>query len=373
MACGKLSIILLEPYGGGSHRQWYEGYRRHSRHEVTVLSLPGKNWKWRMHGGALTLARIYREKGLQPDRILATDMLDLTTFLALTRDLTADVPAALYFHENQITYPWSPNDRDREKGRETHYGFINIASALAADACWFNSRFHMESFVGAVEPLFGRFPDYNEPESASLIADKSRVLPLGLDLRRLDPFRVEKEDPGGPPLILWNHRWEYDKNPSDFFQVLFDLADEGHDFRVVVLGEHFEKYPPLFREARERLGDRVVHFGFAKDFSDYAGWLWKSDIIPVTSNQEFFGASLMEALYCETLPILPRRLTYPELVGDDRFPGHFYSGRDGLEERLGGHLLSFRETDRRPFREIAAYYDWERMAPIYDDSMEGLA
>jgi glycosyltransferase involved in cell wall biosynthesis len=313
---------------------------------------------------------MFREEGIRPDRILATDMLDLSTFLALTRDLTAGVPALLYFHENQITYPWSPDDRDREKGRDTHYGFINIASALAADACWFNSRFHLESFVRAVEPFLRQFPDFNEPDTASRIREKSRVLHLGLDLERLDHFRAEKEKTGGPPLVLWNHRWEYDKNPADFFQVLFELADEEVEFRVAVLGEHFVKHPPVFREARERLGDRIVHFGYASDFREYASWLWKADILPVTSNQEFFGASLMEALYCETIPILPRRLTYPELVDYDRFNDFFYDDREGLKKILRKRLLSFPETDRRPLREIAARYHWQNMAPIYDRAME---
>ena len=76
--------------------------------------------------------RIY-QSDFQPDLIISTDMLDLTTFLSLTRSKTADIPIVLYFHENQITYPWSSNDRDVMEKRDIHYGFINIASALAAD------------------------------------------------------------------------------------------------------------------------------------------------------------------------------------------------------------------------------------------------
>ena len=38
-----------------------------------------------------------------------------------------------------------------------------------------------------------------------------------------------------------------------------------------------------------------------------------SDILPITSNQDFFGGSIIEAMYCETTPLLPKRLTYPEL------------------------------------------------------------
>ena len=44
--------------------------------------------------------------------------------------------------------------------------------------------------------------------------------------------------------------------------------------------------------------------GLCQVKKEYAKWLWKADIIPVTSNQEFFGASVMEAIYCNTWPIL---------------------------------------------------------------------
>jgi Domain of unknown function (DUF3524). len=41
-----------------------------------------------------------------PDAVLATDMLNLPTWLGLMRrQLPATTPVALYMHENQLTYP----------------------------------------------------------------------------------------------------------------------------------------------------------------------------------------------------------------------------------------------------------------------------
>ncbi|MDX1521413.1 MAG: DUF3524 domain-containing protein, partial [Anaerolineae bacterium] len=134
-----MKILLIEPYYTGSHAAWTDGYAKYSQHQVDILSLPGRFWKWRMHGGAVTLARKFLASTLRPDLILATDMLDLTTFLALTRERTSGIPTAIYFHENQLTYPWSPTDRDIPLNRDKHYGFINYTSALAADAVLFNS------------------------------------------------------------------------------------------------------------------------------------------------------------------------------------------------------------------------------------------
>ena len=100
-----MDVLLIEPYYGGSHKTWADGYKRHSQHEVTLLTLPDQFWKWRMQGGAVTLARLYQAGNYQPDVILASDMFNLATFRTLTQNLTSDIPIALYFHESQLTYP----------------------------------------------------------------------------------------------------------------------------------------------------------------------------------------------------------------------------------------------------------------------------
>ena len=308
-----MKILLLEPYFTGSHKAWAEGYQSNSAHDIQIISLPGKFWKWRMHGGAISVAKEFMQSDFQPDLIISTDMLDLTTFLSLTRSKTADIPIVLYFHENQITYPWSSNDRDVMEKRDIHYGFINIASALAADHVLFNSQFHMDSFLSGGKKILKHFPDNQELDSMEIIQSKSDILYLGMDLSILDSHKAQKS---GDPLILWNHRWEYDKNPESFFHLLYRLDKEGFPFEIAILGESFKTTPSIFDEAKDKLNDRIVHYGFCDQFKDYAQWLWKADILPVTSNQDFFGISIMEAIYCGVYPILPKRLTYPELLPD---------------------------------------------------------
>ncbi|NTW02599.1 MAG: DUF3524 domain-containing protein, partial [Oscillochloris sp.] len=79
-----MHILWLDPFHGGSHAAVAAGYATHSRHQVTILSLPiDGGWRWRMRGGAVRLARCARESMLKPDLIVASDMLDLATFRAL--------------------------------------------------------------------------------------------------------------------------------------------------------------------------------------------------------------------------------------------------------------------------------------------------
>jgi len=381
-----VNILIVEPYFTGSHAAWAEGYKKHSRHNVEILSMPGRYWKWRMHGGAVTLARRFLSAGFAPDLILATDMLDLSTFTALTRPLSNNIPTAIYFHENQLTYPWAEDDRDRVKGRDGHYGFINFASALAAKRVFFNSAFHQDSFLQAIELYLKALPDFTELSLVESIRKKSAVLYVGMDFNALDLARGEVKSihkaPPDPPLILWNHRWEHDKNAEEFFRALYILMDRGVEFEVAVLGENFKKRPVVFDEAHIRLGKRVIHYGFVEDYAAYARWLARADIVPVTSLHDFFGCSVVEAIYCGAFPILPRRLAYPEHLSANAGEGGeeagvlkkcFYNNFDGLVRRLEWAALKIKETRKFNFRAGVARYSWEVMARIYDGEMEKAA
>jgi glycosyltransferase involved in cell wall biosynthesis len=365
-----MRILLVEPYFTGSHAAWANGLAQHSQHQIDILSLPGRFWKWRMHGGAVTLAQEFRASDLMSDLILVTDMLDLTTFLALTRDKTSNLPVAIYFHENQLTYPWSPDDRDIVQQRDKHYGFINYTSALAADAVLFNSAYHQESFLAALPKLLKHFPDYNELNTVKQIREKSRVLPLGLDLQRLDQSSLiepdEKIGLASKPLIIWGHRWEYDKGPEEFFEALTILSERGLDFDLAVLGENFSQKPDVFLAAEKTLAKHIVQFGYVESFADYAKWVWRADILPITSNQDFFGASVVEALYCDCFPLLPKRLAYPHIIPSEYHPRCFYDDFDDLVDRLGEAILNIEEIRQFSLRSVVAHCDWREQAKTYD-------
>ncbi len=366
-----MRILLVEPYYTGSHAAWAKGYAHHSQHHIDILSLPGRFWKWRMHGGAVTLAGKFLEVDFQPDLLLVSDMLDLTTFLALTRTKSAILPVAIYFHENQLTYPWSPTDRDLAQKRDKHYGFINYTSALTADVVLFNSRYHQESFLDALPKLLKHFPDYNELDTVKQIREKSQVLSLGLDLQRFDEFRPSQLNEKS--LIIWGHRWEYDKGPEEFFRALTILSERGLDFELVVLGENFSQKPEVFLTAEKTLSKHIVQFGYAESFADYAKWLWKADILPVTSNQDFFGASVVEALYCDSFPLLPKRLAYPYIIPSEYHPLCFYDDFDDLVSRLTAAITNFEQTRQFSIRSVVTQYDWREQSKLYDKLFLDLA
>lgn len=361
-----MKVWLVEPYYTGSHQTWADGYKVHSRHKVRLLTLPGRFWKWRMQGGAVTLARRAGEIGERPDLILASDMLNLPVFMALCGERLASVPVALYFHENQLTYPLQPGEK-----RDLHYGFINFVSALRADAIFFNSAYHLSAFFDELPRLLKHFPDYNELWTVEALRAKASRLPLGLDLAHFDTHRPE-EPATGRPLVLWNHRWEYDKDPQTFFRAIYTLADQadkgsGADFGLILLGESFRNWPDEFLVARQRLPEHIVHFGYAQDAATYARLLWQADVVVGTALHEFFGASVVEACYCDCLPILPHRLAYPELLPAAHHDACLYDDFDGLLDRLRHALSHVEESRSFSLRSHVRCFDWQQMARRYDD------
>ena len=379
-----MHILFLNPFHGGSHAAVAEGYARHSRNDVAILSLSiAGGWRWRMRGAAITLARqlraYVRDNSPKIDIIITTDMLDVATFAGLTRDLISGVPLALYVHENQLTYPL-PHGR----ARDLAFPWINYTSALAADLVCFNSAFHRQAFLEALPGLVGRYHDHQELDLIDGVAAKSHVLPPGIELARLDEpgdrgRGVGIRDNGPiqpptpitqPPVILWNSRWEYDKGPATFFAALRELVERGVEFRVIVAGEHVDPNEPHFLAAREWLGDRVLAWGFAPDFATYRALLWQADIVVSCAIQEFFGISVVEAMYCACVPVLPRRLSYPELLPPQYHAACLYDDDAELADRLEAVIRDPPALGRYDFRSVAAQYDWSVLAPRYDALFE---
>ena len=357
--------LFVEPFFGGSHRSFAEGLARHSRHEIVLLTLPAAEWRRRMRRGAQELAIAARDIEGPFDLIIATDMLDLPAFLALTRPRFNDIPVLLYMHENQFTYP-----RLRGTKFNSWFGQVNYLSACAADRVAFNSAFHRDDFLGALRTLSGQPNNWLLPEAIADIKAKSLVLPVGVDLARLDAFRCQP-DPGAPSLVLWNHRWEFDKAPEVFVRAVRQLAAEGLDFRLAVVGEPGDNPSPALFELRDALPQRIEHFGFVEGPADYARLLWRSDIVVSTARHEFFGIGMVEALYCGCFPIAPAKFNYPYLVPSEFHDACLFEDEHGLMDRLTRSITS-RIAAPRSFRERASEFCLERVDDAWDIALDKL-
>lgn len=365
-----MQVLLLEPFYTGSHKSWADNIVQHSKHQVTLLTMSGHHWKWRMHGGGVTLARQFMESDLKPDVIMATDMLDLNLFLSLTRSRTANIPVILYFHENQLIYPWSPTDKDKSLARDGHYSFINYASALAAEQVVFNSDYHKNVFLNTLPGFLNAFPDHNETGTLETLKAKCSTLPLPLDLKGLQALRPDTIEKPNRAVLLWNHRWEYDKDPDTFFNILLRLQEHGVDFRLVILGERFDRSPEIFKKAEQQLKDKILHIGYVESRSEYAYWLYHADILPVTSKHDFFGISVVEAMACDVKPLLPDSLAYPEHVPHAYKASFFYKDDIDLEKKLQRRIFDVKVLRGQSVAKFVEQYDRTEVIKKYDSLFE---
>lgn len=376
-----MNVLALEPWYGGSHRNFLDGLISHSRHTFQPLTMAARFWKWRMHGGAVTMARkaVHAiEQGFTPDVVIATDMVNLPAFLALARPHFGDIPVVLYFHENQLTYPLPPGvERDKT------YGYMNYLSCLAADHIVFNSRFHFDELLETLPALLRTFPDYTHLNTVREIRRKASVIHVGMDLAAHDAVQTDYPQPEWghatkSPIVLWNQRWEYDKNPEAFFRIMNRLDDAGYRFRLILAGEHFEEQPYEFERAFERYAERILHYGYSEDFEEYSRLLHRSHIVVSTSIHEFFGIAVMEAIYCGCHPLLPNRLSYPELIPASLHRPLLHAPiLYDEEDELFEILTRIMKGEERPLpvsslRQIPEHLDWRTHVNAYDDLLEAV-
>jgi glycosyltransferase involved in cell wall biosynthesis len=325
-----------------------------------------------MHGAAPHFASQLSGLSNRVDLIIASDFLDLASFLGLSRMHIGSTPSAIYFHENQLAYPWSPKDPDRALQRDRHYAFINLTSALAADSVIFSTHFQKDSFLDALPAYLNAYPDFRLEGSRASINNKSVVISPGLELpQSLPSIEIAKlNSTEHSPIIVWNHRWEFDKGPELFFRALYSLQEQNIAFRLVVLGKAYGKAPPIFDEAKSRLHHHILHWGYCASREEYFYWLGQSDIAAITSYQDFFGMSVIEAAWMGCTPLLPRRLAYPEIFGE---LAEWYDTDGAFINRLRQLIVNFIPAPYSlSLREKLKKHLWENCIREYDTHFDSM-
>lgn len=388
-----MRILALNPYHAGSHAAFLHGWTTHSRHTFEVRALRGHHWKWRMRHAGATFAEELRAKpqaaGDQGfDAIWCTSMLDLVSFYGLGDQRFHGLPAMVYFHENQLTYPTRQDDQ-----RDQHFAITHLTSAIAAiqrapgnpgsvGSIGWNTAYHRDSFLNAARKLLKKMPGRELDHVPELIERASVVLSPGVDVGVGDtqPMRAEARTPrprnsgaakNDPLHILWVGRWEHDKDPDAFFAALKKLKKRGVRFRLSVLGESFEQVPECFATAKKRFAEEIVHWGYQATRAEYEAALREADVVVSTARHEFFGIAVVEAVAAGCFPVLPHRLAYPEVFGEDE---DFYY--DGTPDGLAGRLMELdatraaMETQKLPG--VVQRYRWEHAAERLDDAMDRL-
>ncbi|MGD8990064.1 MAG: DUF3524 domain-containing protein [Desulfobacterales bacterium] len=361
----QLKFLLLEPFFGGSHREFARGLVSHSRHRIDLVTLPARFWKWRMRGAALYFIR--KSPPLNNyDGMLTTGLMSLSDFKALS---TGPCPPTLtYFHETQLTYPLVPGEQ-----MDFQFGFTDITTALAADRILFNSRSHRDAFFSRLPGFLKMMPEYSPLWLVEKIRAKADVFYPGCRFPG-DGLAGADSPREFPPLIIWNHRWEFDKNPEPFFEALDAVLAKGAEFHLALLGENFQAVPKAFESARERYGKRIVRYGYVQSREEYIRWLQRGSIVISTARQENFGIAVVEAIRFGCVPLLPDRLAYPEIIPPQFHSTVLYEDTGDLVQKLTRLINHYGELQELRCRLSThmAQFAWQNRIDRYDEELERL-
>ena len=353
-----LNILAVESYYGGSHKAFLDSWIAQSQHQWKILSLPAANWKSRIRHSAYHFASAIRQLDQPFEVLFCSDLINLAELKAFAGSALDNIPIVLYFHENQFSYPVQPpNQIDR------HLAFNNLSSAAAADEIWWNSSFNQREFLDSVKDYIQRFRDYDFSTYVKAVELKSLIFPPGIDL--VTPTRTQNK----VPIICWAARWENDKAPHTFFKAVKILIDKGLEFKINVMGEQGDYTPKCFAEAQDSLTPYIQRWGYQASRDEYLNGLAESDFFVSTANHEFFGISVSEAILCGAYPVLPQRLSYPEIMQLNEYPKrseHFYQGgAPALARHLSQLLERYHQGTlwQSPQEELLASFEEYRMSP----------
>lgn len=369
----RMNILAVEPFYFGSHKAFLKGIEEHSSHTLYTVKLDEKGLKWRMQGKSVRLAHAAQGLGEEMDLLLISSMTNLPAFLALTSPRFAHTPKVMVMHENQFTQPLPEGEE-----RDTTLCYTNYLSMLAADVLLFTSQFHLEDMLDALPEFLSNLQDDPTFDAMETIRAKSRIMTPGLELKHFDLI-PDTRGQNKHPVVVWNQRWQFDRNPAMFFRVMNRLFDIDCPFELILAGDTEHDKPAEFDQAVDRYGGMISHMGFVDDPQRYGELLHSGDVVVSTATYEFFCVSIMEAIYCGCHPMVPNRLHYPELIPQTLHKPLLhapvmYETEDDLFRNLRDLLTGkTRPLPKNSLQSINQHLDWSSMSKQYDEMFLELA
>lgn len=328
------NILFLESFYGGSHKSFADTIIDKSKYNIDLLTMPARHWKLRHAGSAFKFSEIISNRKInleKYDLIFTTSLIDLS----LLKDLNNKLPPIVhYFHETQFHYPLSDGEV-----YDIHYGLGDLRNLISADKALFNSSYHLETFFKEAELKLRKLPDFIPVNLLNNLKNKCTVLYPPINCTINSSRKKNKTT-----IILWNHRWEHDKNPKLFLDFLNKLQNDDIQFKLLLLGERYKKTPDVFTTIINNFKKHIISDNYCKTYDDYLSYLDISDYVISSSNQENYGISVIEAVSRGAIPLLPNRLSYPEILADQFHNKLLYSDLDDLVVKFKKLLISDNEN-----------------------------
>jgi hypothetical protein len=220
----QLDILALEPFYGGARRAMLETVIRCSRHRWTLLKLPPRRIERRLTAAANWFAeQLTRHWAGSVDLLFTSEALNLAN-LNRMMPMLAKKPSVVYFHSNEL--PRAGADGGALE-------LVNLNTAAAATEIWFNSSYHLETFVERASSVVTRHAELSSRNPLPHLRAKAHVMLEPIDLSAANGIPSERRPARNPRSIFVETR---DVDMELLNDALERLLRRGEKFKLITIG-----------------------------------------------------------------------------------------------------------------------------------------
>lgn len=197
---------------------------RCSRHRWTLLKLPPRRMERRLTAAANWFAeQLTRHWSGRVDLLFTSEAMNLANLYRMMPAL-ASLPSVVYFHENQLPPPGTSGGA---------LELVNLNTATAATEIWFNSLYHLRTFLARASALVDKHSELSSRNPMPQLTAKAHLMRPPVDLGPVQELRGANADRRNRQTIFVETR---DADVTLLNASLDRLSQSGTPFRLITVG-----------------------------------------------------------------------------------------------------------------------------------------
>jgi hypothetical protein len=321
MMTAQLDILALEPFYGGGRRVMLESVIHHSRHRWTLLKLPPRRIERRLTAAAHWFAeQLSRHWAGRCDVLFTSEALNLADLFRLVPQLTKK-PSVVYFHGNQLPDPTATT--------ESALDLVNLNTAAAATEIWFNSLYHLRTFLAKATALVRRHPELSARNPMAELTSKAQLMTPPIETGTIHDLTAQRAVRREKRTVFLETR---DVDTNLLNRALGTLQRRGEHFKLITVGNLDGLSDDL---PRETLGEN-------DDIAQMYAML-QAGIFMSVKIGAVFDHHCVRALTAGCFPMAPNVGVYRELLPESLHPPCLYNGEP---DQLAGRMQDLWHLER---------------------------
>jgi len=317
----QLDILALEPFYGGPRRVMLESVIHCSRHRWTLLKLPPRRMERRLTAASHWFAeQLSRHWAGRCDLLFTSEAMNLADLFRLVPALSKK-PAVVYFHGNQLPEP----DAETQSTLDT----VNLNTAVAASEIWFNSMFHLRSFLAKATALVRRHPELSARNPMADITGKTQLMTPPVDFSQLQELATSNPVRRDRRTVFVETR---DANIDLLNRALATLQRRGEHFHLITIGNLDGVHDEFPRETLSENDDIGQMHAMLR-----AGVFLSTKIGAPCDHHA------VRAMMAGCFPMVPNTGVYRELLPEMLHPACLYNGES---DQLAGRMQDVWHLER---------------------------